>query len=200
MELKAIIEIFKKHKKIFVRILFLFIFSGLVLYYFQPKTYISILMLNVTRNGVQETAEYQYDDFYRLQADERFADTVARWIGSPEVSRNIYEEANIEFKKPPKATRLSSQMIEVVFKTKNREDGIALADSTEKVLNKQTEELNEIQKNKSWFMLIAGDPVISEGGISILVAFFGSVAVGLFFSFWGVMIKNYLENEKKEIS
>ncbi|EKE16287.1 MAG: hypothetical protein ACD_11C00021G0016 [uncultured bacterium] len=197
MELRAIIEIFKKHKNIFWRTLLVFVFLGFISFYFQPKTYTSTLMLNVTRSGLQETSDYQYDDFYRLQADERFADTVARWIDSPIIYQNIYEDAKIEFRKPIKATRLSSQVIEVTFKTKNREDGIALSSSAEKILNRQIEELNKFQKNKNWFMLVASEPVIAEGGISLPVSLLGSFAIGLFFSFWSVMIKNYLGNEKR---
>jgi len=193
MELKEIIKIFKKQKKIFLGIFFVFVVLGIMAYYFQPKTYLVNLTLNVTRIGTQQTQEYRFDDFYRLQADERFADTVVRWLESPRILTDIYADAKIYDKKTIQATRLSSQMIEVVLRVKNVEDGNKLTQSAKNILNKKIEKLNQKQQNETWFELVGDDPIVSNGQISFAKLFLASILLGLFFSFWGVMIKNYIE-------
>lgn len=193
MELREIIKIFKENSRLFIGTVLFFVVLGAVLFLAQPKAYSVNLMLNVTRKAIQNTPDYRYDDFYRLQADERFADTVVRWLGSPQISQQIYREAGTEPQKNIKASRLSSQMIETVFVLENKEDARKFSEAVLKVLNRQTEILNEAQKEESWFVLVAGDPFVAQKKIGPAVAFSVSVLLGLFFGAWSVMIAYYLK-------
>lgn len=57
----------------------------------QPVRYTTVLSLHVGRvHNETQAEEYHYDDFYRLQADERFADTLVRWLASPSIVADIY--------------------------------------------------------------------------------------------------------------
>ncbi|KKT89894.1 MAG: hypothetical protein UW87_C0001G0004 [Candidatus Moranbacteria bacterium GW2011_GWC2_45_10] len=193
MELREIIKIFMDRTKLFLGVVLLFALGGLAVFFLQPERYSANLMLNVTRKGVQNTDDYRYDDFYRLQADERFADTVVRWIGTPQISEEIYTEAGVVPQGKIEARRLSSQMIEAVFILNDKGDARKISDSALKVLNRQTEKLDEFQKGETWFTLISSEPFVSEKKIGFVVAFSASVLLGLFFGAWGVMIAYYLK-------
>ena len=90
MELKDFFAIFSVHKKIFWGIITLSIICGAIVYFAQSQTYKTSLTLNVTRDAAPGRDEYSYDSFYRLQADERFADTVVRWIQSAYVVQSVF--------------------------------------------------------------------------------------------------------------
>ncbi|HBP00701.1 MAG: hypothetical protein UY41_C0018G0007 [Candidatus Moranbacteria bacterium GW2011_GWE1_49_15] len=193
MELRQIIGIFEKNISLFFGTVVVFALCGLAFFALQPEVYEANLTLNVTRKGVQDTQDYRYDGFYRLQADERFADTVVRWIGSPQISKEIFEGAKVSSRGPIEARRLSSQMIEVVFSLGKESDAEKIAASASEVLNRQAEKLDESQKENTWFVLVADEPFVAEKKIGLAVSFSASLLLGLFFAFWSVMIANYLK-------
>jgi len=193
MELREVIKVFKENRRLFFGIVVAFLFVGVGVFFFQPQAYSSNLMLNVTRSGIQETQEYRYDEFYRLQADERFADTIVRWLGSPQITEDIYEKSGIVSKKTIKARRLSSQMIEVIFVLKNKDDAEKISVAALEVLNGQIEILNRKQESETWFMLVASEPFVMEKKLGPIIVFAAALLLGLFFGAWGVMISHYFK-------
>jgi len=195
MELYQIIAIFRLHIKLFFGIMTSFFLCGFIFFISQPERYSVNLMINVTRANVQETTEYRYDDFYRLQADERFADTVVRWMGSPQIIKEICADAGMFSEKSFKASRLSSQMVEVVFILDKKEDALKIAESTLKILNNQTNRLNELQRQDSWFALISNEPYVQDARLGWRLVLLATVFLGLFFGIWGVMMMDYLRRK-----
>lgn len=194
MELKQIIKIFREERRYFLKILFAVLFLGLAFFYFQPDRLVANVMLNVTRQGVQSTQDYRFDDFYRLQADERFSDTIVRWIESPGIEREILEKSDVKGAAAIKARRLSSQMIEIVFETKGEKEAKKMSDAIVEVLNNQTDMLNKDQKEDNWFLVVANKAEVIDGKVSSKLIFFATLAIGLFLSFFGVMLKHYLKD------
>ncbi|MCK4891400.1 MAG: hypothetical protein KAS78_01910 [Candidatus Pacebacteria bacterium] len=192
MELKEYAQIFKRNIKLFWLIVFLVIITGIVFQIFQPLSYKTSLNLNIARYGSQETTAYKYDEFYRLQADERFADTVVRWLESERIKTDICEDADGCFEKI-KAKRLSSQLIDVTYIVDNKKMAKALADSVDKIINKETKSLIGQKESESWFVVLVSDPVIQENRIGIWKTFFISLVIGIFLGFWAVFIRHYLE-------
>lgn len=169
----------------------------------QPVSYQATLLLNVGRSGAQETTDYTYDSFYRLQADERFADTVVRWLGSPRVVEDIYAEARLDpgsigtrdLKSVFRAGRLSSQMIEVNFTGRSEKTVRALSDSSATVLNRYAESLNRDNQEKNWFVIIGSDPVIRDGRVNLSLSLLVGLLAGFFIAFWAVLIRHYFSSE-----
>jgi len=165
---------------------------GILTQFFLPIKYKVTTDLNVTRIGYQKnTDDYRYDEFYRLQADERFADTVVRWLGSARVKMDINSMLGTNSVEKLKARRLSSQMIEVTFlidETNCAEETVGVIT---KVLNKKTAELNKFQRDPNWFTLLANRPVVSEIKLPFgkLVAML--LPVGMFVAFWSLFVKYY---------
>jgi capsular polysaccharide biosynthesis protein len=200
MELKEYLAIFKKHLKLFLGVITIFLLAGLAWQFLQPLTYKSSLTLNVTRIGTQKTDAYRYDGFYRLQADERFADTVVRWLQSPRIVADIYNDAKImasglsqrTLSKIFKAQRLSSQEILVTYVTSDSRTAQTLAESIVKVINSKADELNKFQKEENWFTILGSEPVVRENRRDTRIVLFASLVLGAFLGFWAVLIRHYL--------
>ncbi len=203
MEFKEYIQIFNKHFKLFLLVVVLIVIAGVVFRISKPANFKSSLTLNITRTGTQQTDDYKYDYFYRLQADERFADTVVRWLGSLRIVTDIYNEAKIttaglsnrKLSKAFKAQRLSSQLIQVSYITSNSKTAEKLSESIVSILNKQTEELNKLQKNEAWFKILGSYPVVKENKPDLKFVIIISILLGAFLGIWAVFIRHYFSNQ-----
>jgi capsular polysaccharide biosynthesis protein len=194
MELKEYLQIFKRNIKLFVTIVIGVFLLGILIQVGLPSFYKAEVNLDVTRTGQQkETADYRYDEFYRLQADERFADTVVRWLQSGRIQEDILSLAapGVEFKRL-KASRLSSQLIRVTFIVKEESDARIITAAISKVLNEKSQELNKYQQNNNWFKLIVSEPVVNSYKIPLFKLSIILLFVGIFAGFWGVLIRHYL--------
>lgn len=193
------VHIFRKQSGVFFGTVLICLGVGLVWQQMQLETYRATLLLNIGRSDARETREYAYDSFYRLQADERFADTVVRWLGAPRIVEDIYADANLpvaalgtrDLKSLFSAKRLSSQMIEVSYAGKDQEMLGGLSDSLITVLNRYTESLNNDGNDPGWFVVIGSDPVIRDARVGFWSAFLAALLAGLLFGFWAVLLRHY---------
>ncbi len=195
MELKKIVKIFQQEKKIFFLVLLFSLTLGVLFYFVQPHFYKVNLMLNVTRQGTQKTSDYSFDEFYRLQADEKFADTIVRWLESPRIQEDICHQVKQDCSRKIKAKRLSSQYVEIIYFINKPETGKKEAKAIAQVLQNETKKLNLKQKNKNWFFLVVDDPVIKLNHWNIRKILGISVLLGLLIGFWSVLIKYYWKKE-----
>ncbi|MEN8252166.1 MAG: hypothetical protein ABFQ53_01125 [Patescibacteria group bacterium] len=201
MELREFFAIFALYKKIFWGIVILFVSLGLIFYVFQEQTYKTTLTLNITRDVSEKTREYSYDNFYRLQADEKFADTVVRWIQAPHMVKKVFGDVIVEqyflHKNRFNAKRLSSQVISVEFVTNNEEDAHQISQKLIKSLNLESRALNQKQKQDNWFIILGSQPVIIDSNKSIFFVLSVSCFAGFFVAFWVVMVSHYILGSNK---
>lgn len=200
MEFKELILIIKKGIKTIIFLVVVFLLAAYIFYVFQPAAQKVSLNINVTRAGVQETSDYRYDDFYRLQADERFSDTLVRWLGSPRIAADILEAAGIEWRNMSErklskffeAKRFSSNYIAVNFVAVDSQKARKISDSINFVLNREIAKLDEKQKEAGWFLVLVDSPLITNAKISLLVLLSGACLLAIFFGIWAAFVKNYL--------
>jgi uncharacterized protein involved in exopolysaccharide biosynthesis len=204
MELRDFTQIWKKNSKLFWMIVLIITLATIIWQRNQPESFRATLLLNIGRTGTQSTGDYYtYDGFYRLQADERFADTVVRWLGSPRVVEDIYTAAGMDKKSANTsqlksifgAKRLSSQMIEVTYSDRDEKVLQKISVATIGTLNRYTQNLNEEKNDLSWFMVIGSDPVIRNARISFPLALLVGLLCGVFVGFWTVLIKHYFSRD-----
>lgn len=198
MELKEYIQIFRKNIKVFFGTIIIVLLLGVGLYFFLPDNHKTHLSIDVTRAGKRVGAVYQEqnDEFYRLQADERFADTVVRWLGSPRFQSDIALESGIDEGLNLKAKRLSSQMIEVTYVTESASQSQKVADLILDAVNEKSKKLNEDQKISNWFKVVADEPYISKNKINFYKMLGISLSLGIFFGFWMVFVFHYFKKDK----
>ena len=201
MELKEYLAILKKQQKTFWFLVFLITSIGLLYFLFRPISYSTSLTINLTRAGQQETTAYKYDDFYRLQADEKFVETIVEWLKAPRTVADIYAEAGLDFQnlslknlsKAIKVEKLSSQVVAVSFGTSNKEEAGKISNAINKILTKNISELNKNQKEETWFEIVAHDPITVQDNFNLLLVAIVFLLVGIFIAFWVVLIIHYLE-------
>lgn len=192
MELAEYIRIFWKHRQLFVKTVAGFCAVALVVFLIQPVRYRAEITMNVARSGERATTEYSYDDFYRLQADERFADTVVRWLESPRIVTSIARESKLTDSLSFQADRLSSQVIRVRYVTRDEASAKRIAPAMFDVLNAETESLNNgVATTAGWFALTGEVPSIVDGRISWKILLGGGAFLGVFFGFFATMLKEY---------
>lgn len=203
MELRDYIGIFREQRKVFWMTVFFCVLAAVAWQKSQRAEYQATLLLNIGRTGTENTQDYTYDSFYRLQADERFADTVVRWLGSPRVVEDIYSAANLnlknigvrDLKSVFAAKRLSSQMIEVTYTDQSDKALKKISEAAVVTLNRYTDSLNKENKEVNWFVVIGNDPVIRDARVPFPLAAAVGLAFGIFIGFWAALIRHYLQGD-----
>lgn len=201
MELKEYLKIIKENSKVFWAITMFFVMASVLYFEFKPVRYDSSLTISISRKGIQSTSDYRYDDFYRLQADEKFADTVVQWLKSPRIVFDIFSEAGVsaydrtlkQLSKSLKPEKLSSQVVEVSFSSPEKESALRISGAITKKISENTELLNKDQKEDGWFEIIPHDPIVIKNETNFSLAIILSLASGLFLAFWAVLLIHYLK-------
>lgn len=193
MELKEYLKIFKNNYKFFLGTVILTLVIGVSFYFIIRDKYKAELNLNVTRTNYQaDTTDYRYDEFYRLQADERFADTLVRWLGSKVIQNEISKEANGVLFEKLKAERLSSQMIRVSFIIDEKNQAAKITQAIDDALNKNIAQLNAEQKNPQWFKVLVSYPIVDDYKLDLVKLIEILLFLGIFLGSWVVLIRHYL--------
>lgn len=201
MELKEYIKIIRNNAKLFWLIVIIVIAASFVYFYTRPVSYDTSLVLNITRGGTSTSADYNYGGFYRLQADEKFSETVVQWLKSPRVVSDIFQEAGLESQsmsmrnlaKAFNAEKMSSQVVSVSFSSESEKQAEKTAQAIAKIIFQNTQGLNKDQKEKDWFEIMALEPVIIKSQTSYSLVFAVSFLAGIFLAFWAVMIIHYFK-------
>lgn len=208
MELKEMVKIFKKNIRLFLAIIILSVLAGAMWKTLSPARNEAVFAVHVTRTGTQETDDYKYDDFYRLQADEKFSDTVARWMQSPQIVSEILKKTGTDLESHSirslesffEAKKMSPQMIEVSYDAEDFSRAKEISESVVETLNRQTSSLNKEQKSANWFLILGSDPLVEKKVVSWPSVLAVSFLVGFLISFWTVLIWHYWKNEDRQIS
>ncbi|HBO17006.1 MAG: hypothetical protein UR69_C0001G0031 [Candidatus Moranbacteria bacterium GW2011_GWE2_35_2-] len=194
MELKRYIEIFRKNIWFFLMTVFVFLIAGVIYYVYTPEKYVAAMDLNITRVGQAENKEYDYDGFYRLQADEKFAETIVWWLKSPRIVKEICRLAEIsQCSAVYDAKKLSSQYLQVNFSVKNSENAEKIARSLVEVIGSETSNLNLKQKKVDWFEVQGNLPDVQKVKINLEKLLIGAFLLGCFFGFWVVLGRHYFD-------
>lgn len=203
MELKEYIRIIRKNKNLFFGIIAISILAAFSFTYTRPVRYDSSLALNITRTGTQKTDQFRYDNFYRLQADDKFTETVVEWLKSPRVAEDIYANAGIDaskmtlrqLSKAVKPEKMSSQLVLVSFSAPDVVTSKKISAAIFKAVNDNTTALNKDQQDAEWFQILSDDPVIVKYHMNPGLLLAISFVFGAFVAFWAVMIRHYFSQD-----
>lgn len=194
MELRVAADIFRARRVSFFATVLVCAVLGGAWQYGQKPFVKSDLMLNVTRVGSEPSSEYQYHGLYRLQADERFGDTVVRWLQSPRIIADISaqsESGSGTSVRAMDAQRLSSQMIRVTYAAADKSEAERIAKALVERINEESGSLNADHQESSWFAVAGDEPVVTDGRSSLVFAGGVSLAAGIFLGFWTVLFRHY---------
>lgn len=188
MELREYYKILKSNIAI---VIYTAIIAAVIAYAWSMRasqTYSASLLLSISRTETQATADYRYDQFYRLQADEKFAETIVEWLKSPGVVKSIFEKAGVsadqktmrQLAKSFKAEKLSSNLIGIQYSTQTNDEAAHIAPAIESIISDKTKDLNSDSRDPTWFQITMHDLVVLKNVQDLRINLGVAVLVGVF--------------------
>jgi len=204
MELKEYYQIIKKNISV---VIYTTLIAVVVVYAWSVKkseTYSASLLLNISRTETQSTADYRYDQFYRLQADEKFAETIVEWLKSPGVAKDIFEKAGVESDKKSmrqlgkslQAEKLSSEIVSVKFSTQTEDEARKIAGALASVASEKTKGLNSETRDPNWFAVNMTNLVILKNTQDLRINLGIAALIGIFIGMLLAFGKHYISEDK----
>ena len=200
MELKEYYRIIKTHISVVIYAALIFIVAAYAWSVKKSETYSASLLLNITRAESQSTADYRFDQFYRLQADEKFAETLEQWLKSPGVAQDIFTKADVKTGKKSlrllgksfRAEKVAPNIVEVTYGTASNEEAKKIADAIGAITVEKTKNLNREARDPNWFQVDATNFIAAKNtqdfGINLAVA----ALAGIFFGGLLALGKHYI--------
>ena len=204
MELKEFLALIRKYRITFFMIILVVFFLGLVIYNQQRKIYLGSIAVNISREDKMIINGYQYDQFYRLEADEKFGKNVVNWIGDPglmELNRKDFmkvHKGNWSDISKTKAVQLSANYIKVSFKSKTLSSATVFGKVIKNNLNRKTQQLKSDQRDKNWFKLVIDDVQVGKNNVNIYLISLISICLGVLSGIFGVLLRYYFEKTLKK--
>lgn len=204
MELREYYKILKSNVSV---IIYAILIAVVVVYAWSVKkseTYSASLLLNISRSESQSTTDYRYDQFYRLQADEKFAETIVEWLKSPGVAKDIFEKASIksdeksmrQLSKSFQAEKLSSEVVSVKFSTQTEDEAKKIASAVAFVSLEKTKDLNSETRDSNWFAVDMTNLVILKNTQDLRINLGIAALIGIFIGTLLAFGKHYISEEK----
>ncbi|MFH0952047.1 MAG: hypothetical protein V1838_02540 [Patescibacteria group bacterium] len=168
MELRAYITIIRKSLIWLIIVTLLTGAVGFIMAFASATKYDTSLAFSINRINKQETADYQFDGYYAIQASDLFTQTVTSWLATPSVLLEIYQTAAIDpqirslssFSSRFTTKKYSSQNIGINFKERDEITAEKISAAIITVLQEKTATINQTADAKSLFAIVGSPPVI----------------------------------------
>ncbi len=197
-------EVYLSNLKLFAVVFLAVPALAIIFYFYQSDGYRAILWLDIVRqNAVRETENYDYDKYYRLEADKNFADTVVGWLKSPQLTEEVLREVGADTTELSlrrkerffQVNRVSPQSVRVSYSLKRVEQARELASVLTKALNARTQTLNNGEIS-DWFAVRVGEPAVESTRKSFLWSVLLGVSAGFLSALIAVAGKHFLFGSK----
>lgn len=200
MELKDYLQILKKAKtQIFLTtlavILIVFLASVLI-----PSHFEASFSVYITKESQSTTSEFEYDQYYSLQAKDELSKFVEQYLKNPAVSSEILRKADVspeDYFLPLRrhffqVYALSSQEVQINFKLKTPDKAEKVAAKTHTKLNETFRELFS-KKDQTQYQLKRSRISLARAGFSpALNSLLGAIG-GAFLGVFIALFRHYLQ-------
>jgi len=200
MELKEYYKILRANIPVVIYTILLAIVAVYAWSVKKSETYSTAFLLNISRTEVQSTAEYKYDQFYRLKADEKFAETIVSWLKSPGVAKDIFEKAGSvadqktmrQLSKSFRAEKASSEIISVNFEARSEEEAKKIANAVSFVVSEKTKSMNSEARDPNWFAVEMSNLIIKKNTQDLRINLITAALLGFFVGTFLAFGKHYI--------
>lgn len=204
MELREYYKILKSNISV---VIYTVIIAVVFVYAWSVRTsqvYNASLLLNISRTESQTTSDYRYDQFYRLQADDKFAETIVEWLKSPGVAQDIFTKAGISsdqktmrgLSKSFQAEKLSSNLVGIQYSTGTNDEAARIAPVIATVVSDKTKSLNADARDPNWFQIDESNLIILKNIQDMRINLGIAALAGLFLGTLLAFGKHYISEEK----
>jgi capsular polysaccharide biosynthesis protein len=200
MELKEYYKILKNYVSVLIYAVIIAVVAIYIWSIKQSETYSTSLLLNVGRIETQSTADYRYDQFYRIQADDKFSDTVSEWLKMPGVAQQISERSGLnssskslrQLSKTFNADKMSPQIIEVHFSPASPDEAGKISSAIESVIAEKTKALNADARDPNWFKVDISNLITAKNTQNLPINLSIAALIGLVFGVFFAFVKHYI--------
>ena len=195
MELKEYYKIWKKHISVVIYAVLVVVVAVYAWSVKKSETFSASLLLETRRTQAQPTNEYKYDQFYRLQADEKFSETIVEWLKAPGVAREIFQKSGVntdeksmrQLSKSFRAEKTSSQIVSVNFGVQKEDEAKKIADAIASVISEKTKGINAEARDPEWFEVAMDDLAVVKNAqdlrLNLALAALAGLFIGTFLAF-----------------
>ncbi|NOQ68307.1 hypothetical protein GQ568_02605 [Patescibacteria group bacterium] len=199
MELKEYLKIIKKDLKLIIIIGIITAVSAFLFSAMKPAVYETSISLAINKNKTQNTDDFKYDGYYALQTSEMLADTIVEWTKSPTIVNSVYQKAEVNqnfkniksYTKKFMAKKMSSQHVEVKFKSDTRENAEKISLAIVEIISDKTKTLEENSGEEIAFSVSSKNPVIVENKPDAFLNLFIGLVSGMILGIFIVFGKRY---------
>ena len=203
MELKEYYKILKSNFSVVIYTILIAVVAVYAWSVRTSQTFSASLLLNISRTETQSTADYRYDQFYRLQADEKFAETVEQWLKSPGISQEIFQKVDIktsekslrQLSKSFRAEKMSANLVGVSFGAQTEDEAKKIANAASAVISDKTKNLNADARDPNWFKVDMSDFVVARNTQDLRINLAVAALAGLFIGTLLAFGKHYVSEE-----
>ncbi len=203
MELRECYKILKSNMSVVIYTMIIAIVAVYAWSVRQSQTYSASLLLNIGQTETQSTPDYRYDQFYRLQADDKFAETIVEWLKSPGTAKNIFDKAGVSsdqktmrnLSKSFQAEKLSSNLVGVRYSTEDNTEAEHIAPVIASVISEKTKAINADARDPNWFQIAASDLIILKNTQDLRINLGIAALAGLFLGTLIAFGKHYISEE-----
>ena len=159
------------------------IFSAL-----KPVSYETLIAFSIQKVNRQDTSEFQYDNYYAIQASELLGNTIVGWSESPAVIREAYQAVDLTVSeddlnalaKGVKAKQISAHLVQIKFSQPDRDRASQVATGLIAVIKKRAEEVEQNAADQNSFLITAAEPVVMEKKYGPATLALAGIICGLF--------------------
>ncbi len=204
MNLKDYLKVIRE-KIIFITIIAVLCGAvSLILGLLQKDSFDSSILMTIHRVEREKSEDFQYDNYYSIQAAEYLSNTITGWIETQEAITLVYKSAGLENEmgdayreaKRIKTKQLSSHLINIKLNNGDKNRVEKLSKSLIDVIKKKVETLEVDSDGKSSFSVESEEPIITLKKYNpYLVGVFGLLG-GVFIGMGLAFLKEYLKEEE----
>lgn len=177
---------------------------SLIVSFFLPSKYQADISLTVHRINRENTSDFQYDNYYAVQASEYVSNTLVSMFAMPSIVSEIYKEAGLEeisvnqAIKSIKARQLSAHLVSVTVKLKNEEESRKVADSISKIISEKISKVEVTNMGKNSFAVEFSEPIVTRKKIDPVVILISGFVAGFLAACGFVFLKHYFSSKEEE--
>ena len=172
----------------------------------RSETFSASFLLSVGRLASQDTADYRYDQFYRFQADEKFAETIVQWLSSPGVSKSILDKAEVksdgktirQLSKSFRSEKISSSLVGVRYGTQSEDEGKKLAVAISSLVLDKTKNMNSEARDPDWFSVDMANLIVAKNTQDLRINLGLAALFGIFIGSLLAFGKHYISDETEK--
>lgn len=199
MDFKRFLQILWREKSIIAGVIILVMVVTLFFGLFQPPVYWTYLNIEVKRVNRPPAQDYQYDEYYAIQAANLVTDTIQSWLRSKNFSRQVFIEAGFsenqygEWNNFIASRKLSSQNLELKITADNKKTALQLAKIIKTAIESRVARLNLNSEGQSAFIADIQVGSVEQEMVNFLFLFLASAGGGLLLGIFLALVFFYWE-------